>query len=146
MNGMQVEVDKKHTLTPDVGSRIASEGADLGELYIAPTPEEIAQIVSGNAKTLEDVFAKYRKSNSGDGNQGSDDDDTYSSSVPSSSGQSAAAQQAQVQAQTLTTAVETKTEVAPAPVQQQAAQATTAAPTQDFSQMSNDDFLKSMGL
>lgn len=147
MNGMQVEVDKKHVLTVDVAERIQLEGADLGSLYISPTPEEIAQIVSGNAKTLEDIFAKYRTSSNDDDGYGGEDEDSSSTSSQSSSGsaQLAVAAATTTQAatkieQTLTTpVVETKQETAPVP-------AAAAAPAQDIANMSTDDFLKSMGL
>jgi hypothetical protein len=145
MNGMEVEIEKKHALTADVGSRIQSEGADLGDLYIAPTPDEIAQIVSGNAKTLEDVFAKYRSSNGGSsGLGGSDDEESYSSSPASSGSSQTATSATSVQQQTLTTPVVEKKQEA-APVQQQA-QVAAATPLQDIANMSTDDFLKSMGL
>lgn len=148
MNGMQVEVDKKSSLTPDVADRIQSEGADLGSLYISPSSEEIAQIVSGNAKTLEDVFAKYRTSGNDDGEYGGDDEDqgTSTSRSTSSSSQSASAQ-----TQAAATVTQTRTEqtlTTPVVETKQAAvvEQAPAAPSQDFAQMSNDDFLKSMGL
>jgi hypothetical protein len=138
MNGMRVEVDKKHALTADVAERIQSEGADLGKLYIAPTSEEIAQIVAGDARTLEEIFAKYRESDDNyDGFDGSEDDDSSSTSTQNSS--STAQSVAQKAEQTSTTpAVETKQETTTAKV--------TDIPAQDLANMSTEDFLKSLGI
>jgi hypothetical protein len=150
MNGMEVEIDKKHALTPDVGSRIQSEGADLGKLYIAPTPEEIARIVSGTASDLEEVFAKYRSSNGGGsgsfGNGGEDDDESYvHSSFSSSPSVSSLKQQQSPEQQALTISVDDEYGKDDH-VQQKTQTTSTVSSLKDISNMSNDEFLKMMGL
>ncbi len=149
MNGMQVEVDKKHELTADVAQRIKSEGADLGSLYIAPTPEEIGQIVSGTAKTLEEVLAKYRTGGGSGGDYGADEEEDRSVSSPKSSGQSAASQTTATGNSTTTVNTTMSAPVVAATTEVTTGLAQTAAPAapaQDIANMSTDDFLKSMGL
>lgn len=142
VNGESLSKDKKYTITNDIANRIKSEGADLGKLYVAPTQEDIAAIVKGDASTLEAVLAKYKKSTPSEGgDEGSDegggDEDSY---VTTPTSQSAAPAQEAAPVQTMTTPVK---ETAPAaPV---APPPTTLSGT-DITNMSNEDFLKSMGL
>lgn len=127
MNGVEVSIDKKSVLTPDVATRIQFEGADLGKIYIAPTSEEIASIVKGGAIELEAVFAKYR----------SGSDSQVSESVTETVSASASLAEEvpyEYPAQEATSTSEPPS----APVA-----SSTANPIAD---MSSDDFLKSMGL
>ena len=60
----QTDAQVPSVLNEDVASRMKSEGVDLGNLYIRPTSEEVGQIVKANGGlVLEQVLAKYRKSN-----------------------------------------------------------------------------------
>lgn len=119
------------TLTLEIAERMQSEGVDLGKLYVKPTPEEVAEIVKANGgAVIEAVLAKYRKnspSNSEASEVYEDDEDTMQASTP---------------AETVLAVAEKKAE---APV---AADTTTTATTagKDISQMSNEEFLKSLGV
>jgi len=151
MNGMRVEVDKKHALTADVAERIQTEGADLGKLYIAPTPEEIAQIVSGDARALEEVFAKYRAlDNNYDGYDGSEEGDSSSTSAHDSSYnsvQSVASSTAAIIAQAVAQKVEQTVTQPVVETKQEATNAKVAdISSQDLANMSTEEFLKSLGL
>jgi hypothetical protein len=142
MNGMEVEIDKKHALTPDVGNRIKTEGADLGKLYISPTPEEIAEIVSGDARALERIFAKYKNSNSQGGSfdDGGDGEEIYSSSSKTSSSSASQASFSTPSSSEVSShqeMVEKETKSSSSAV---------SSPLTDITSMSDEEFLKSMGL
>lgn len=114
-------------LTEEVALRMSSEGADLSSLFIKPTAEEVSQIVKANGgAVLEAIMAKYRGSNNSAQvveEDVSEEDDTASSTAP----------------------VAVSAATAPV-VEQQAAAPVAAAVSQDIGQMSNEDFLKSLGV
>jgi hypothetical protein len=141
MNGIEVEIDKKHVLTPDVGNRIKTEGADLGKLYIAPTPEEIAEIVSGDARTLERIFAKYKNSNGQGGSFDGEGDgeEIYSSSKTSSSSASQASFSTQ-------SSSEVSLHQEMGEKETKSSSSSVGSPLTDIASMSDEEFLKSMGL
>lgn len=60
INGMEVKVDKTMSLPEDVAGRIKYEGADLGDLYPSLTREEIQQIVTEGAPAVSRIFASKR--------------------------------------------------------------------------------------
>lgn len=137
INGVKAFVEKTSRLTPDVGSRVLSEGADLPKLYISPTPEEIADIVKNEGgQVLENVFAKYKAK-------------TSSAAVEEEVEDTEDDVQAPVVAPSNTAAMQTKTEVAP-PVAEapkaQAQEATAPAQTQGIAGLSDEEFRKLMGL
>jgi hypothetical protein len=118
--------------------RLAMEATDLSTLYPAPTPDEILRMVQGNETDVEQVMSRYGRNSENslvDSSEGEDDD------VP------AAAPSLAVAAPSLAPA--------PAPVAMQtsaAAQTVTSQPAaqaslaKDVSKMSNDEFLKLMGV
>lgn len=142
MNGMKVSIEKKSVLTQETAERMLAEGTDLGNMYIAPTQEDIQAIVSGDGRTLEQIFEKYRGSNSGDDGSGYEEDGDESSSVPTQTQQAAP-----VAAQpTLTTEVQTTPAVTTPAVAASAPVAPTTVGGKDITQMTNEEFLKSMGV
>jgi hypothetical protein len=145
MNGMEVEIDKKHALTPDVGNRIRTEGADLGKLYIAPTPEEIAEIVSGDARTLERIISKYRNSNNQGGNfdGGGDGEEAHYSSSSSYKASGSDVSQASFSSSPSSSEDSLQQEIKE---KETKSSSSVSSPLNNIASMSDEEFLKSMGL
>lgn len=130
MNGQQVSIEKVSDLTPDVGARVLSEGSDLGNLYIAPSPEDIEKIVKGDGSVLEAVFDKYRGKTQSE-EVVVDDSSDYE--------------------EVLDTPVQApKVDTAPSAAMKTAVQEEVVKPVasagSDIAGMSNEDFLKLMGV
>lgn len=138
ISGVQAEIDKVSVLTPDVGSRVLTEGADLGSIYIAPTPEEISAIMNGDGSVLEAIFKKYRgQANDLDSVEAEEDSDSQPA-------QQTPPPQAPAVKQQSTAAMQVNTPVSePSSIEEPVIVESTAA---DITKMSNEDFLKLMGM
>lgn len=134
ISGQKVEIEKTHTLTPSIVELIETSGADLGTLYVTPTSDEVRQMVEGGPAVVESIMDKYYSDRGGNGASGRADaeimDDEEDLAPPVTE---AAPLEKPVTLQTKSP--ETPAEM---PV---AAMATTS-----LQEMSNDDFLKKMGL
>lgn len=156
----EVERDIVHKLDNETISRLGDEAVELHKLYKKPTSEEIQRIVTEGARAVDEILDA--KTDSGD--SGSDDGDDYDSdeettsttemvtaSVASAGGTTdlktvgvagTPVQTSPVTAPAITPVQETKTtpkvEVVSAPV------ATSTA--KQVTEMSDDDFLKSLGM
>jgi hypothetical protein len=118
-------------LTAEIASRMTSEGVDLATLYVKPTPEEVSEIVKSNGGTvLESILSRYRKnSKESAGLEEVYEDDEYSQEAPPATASAPAA-----------------TVLAAAEKQAETSAEANAATTKDISQMSNEEFLKSLGV
>lgn len=117
------------SLTDEVANRMSSEGVDLGSLYAKPTPQEVAEIVKANGgAVLEAVLAKYRKNN----NKAADELESYEEEDTSSDSLAGAGPSTATQGSEVGKATEP------------AESATVSG--KDIGQMSNEEFLKSLGV
>lgn len=153
VEGRTLNEDVVHVITEDIIKRLDTEAADLETLFVKPTSEEVAQIVkesdlnTGRSKAVDRIFAK--KENAATASQvepeQEGEDEPTSTSAPQ-------AQAAQPQTQAAPQQQAAPAQVSqPAEPTQQAAQttikldATTAVPKQQtITEMSDDDFLKSL--
>lgn len=145
-----VSRDVVHKLTPELIGRLSAEAAELHKLFKAPTSEEVAQIVgtsnllTGISTAVDAVFASK----------------AAEETAPSTTTQ-APVQAAPVQATPAPTAVSAaptaKVEMAPAvaqvsaptpvePVKSEPIKIAPAVVTESVSALSDEEFLKSMGL
>lgn len=158
---VQQEVVTK--LTDADADRIFSEAADLSSLFKSPTSAEIARLVAEGASAVDEILDGKGAGSGSDGQgDGSDYDDSADMEDDSSSAQSAApattqvasSQSAPTQAASSQSAPTTTASSVTAPVQ---AAAPAAAPVQasapvvsstagQVNEMSDADFLKSIGL
>lgn len=167
----EVKRDIVHKLDGAIIARLKDEAAELDKLFKSPTSEEVARIVTesdlltGKSRAVDEILDAKKDSGDGSGDAGGDEGDYDSEETE---GQSAAPADAAATgnlgasttaAPTIAAAAPVQTAPAPvvaqtAPVQQQApvetakaaaaaAPATTAEQVQD---MSDADFLKSLGL
>lgn len=135
--GRKLKDDKKSILTMDVAERIQSEGADLSDLFITPTSEEIGQIVNGSSADLERVLAKYRDTGSSSAVAEESEEESYQAPPVQAAPQQAPVAQTIMAPPSPNTATPAQMAVAPTP---------TMVDGKDISQMSTDEFLKSMGM
>lgn len=169
----EVNRDVVHKLSEELISRLGEEAAELGKLFRALTADEIERIVkssdllTGQSPVIDELFDN-KQDGGGTSDEGDEDyGDEEESSSSGSSAQSASSTQTQAAAPAATTTqtapaaapaqaaapapAPAAQEVATAPVQQSApAVQTLSNPTQTtaeaVSDMSDADFLKSLGL
>lgn len=65
-NGKKVSFDVEHVLDANFGAKVQASGRDLGSLYVTPTPEEVAVMVSQGAPAVDAIRAKYRPARTAD--------------------------------------------------------------------------------
>lgn len=154
VNGERQLIEKRKTHTMDEAfiSRLDSEAFELDDMYPAPTSEEIEAIVNGGPEVLDQVISKYKGSSSSRPKPSVEDvvkkasepvDSIPAKDLISSEDLSTSAPSAQEEIASTTSATVT-TE---APVQQQAAPAAAPETKVETSEdeMSDEDFLKSIG-
>jgi hypothetical protein len=138
----EVQQDIVHVLTPEIISRLEAEAGDLNDLYQRPTSEEVARIVAesdlltGRSAAVDEILD--RKSQAAD--ETPEGEEEPMASAPVSTAQQAAAPtptppaitQGYVPPSTPTTAVQIQSP--PPPVA-----------TASVSELSDDEFLKSLG-
>jgi hypothetical protein len=149
----KVKQDIVHVLTEDLLVRLEKEAAELDKLFKRPTAEEVSRIVNssdlmtGVSSAVDEILDNKDDSNTGN-NEGYDDD-TGSNESSSASTTVTPVAQAVVTArsapstQTVTQTVVTATSTAPA---QSLSSGSTKTTAQTVSEMSDEDFLKSLGL
>jgi len=132
-------------LTNEVAERMKSEGMDLSNMYIKPTPEEIDEIVKANGgAVLEAVFARHSKNaKQMEITEDYDDGDENGSLESSASSEESVVKPlSDTSSATVATSVSQEQVVANAPVEP----VITTMNGKDVSQMSNEEFLKSLGV
>jgi hypothetical protein len=135
-------VHRLHTIDDNVKALLDSIGVDklnLDTLYPYPSLEEVARIVSEGSKAVDEILGKSKSSNASSETP-PDNSLTATTTVPlqkAGENTEVAVQPTEVAAAT----PEVKVEVAKAE-----ATAAPSASTQPFATMSNEDFLKSMGV
>lgn len=138
----EVEQDVVHKITEEVMARLSSEAAELGKLFRKPSEEEVAQIVAesnivtGISPNIDDILGYKTNGGAavdaeGDSNVEETDAAPEQAAAPEEVKAKPAAKPAPM--------VETKTEAKKAATAPQ----TTA---EKVTEMSNDEFLKSLGL
>lgn len=153
---MEVERDLVHKLNDEIIGRLSEEAAELGKLFKKLTPEEVEAIVKasnlkdGVVPGIDEMLGYGKPNASGQVEEGFDDSEEVAEEAP------AAAPAAKAAAPVVSAKVETKVETpAPAPVlstkvETKAPVATPVSSPQttaeQVSDMSEDDFLASLGL
>lgn len=168
----EVERDVVHKLNNELINRLGEEAAQLNKLFKEVSAEDIKRIVeasdllTGQSPVIDELFDNRDSGGSSSSDEGDEDygdeEDSSSSSASSAAAaattttttQAAQTQSAPVQQQ----AAPAQTQAAPAQTQTQAAPAQAAAPkvevksnptqttAEAVSEMSDDEFLKSLGL
>lgn len=149
----EVQQEIVHVITPEIINRLDAEAGDLENLFVKPSSEEVAQIVAesdlftGKSPAIDRIFSK--------GNNAAAAAQTSSEEEPEGEEEGESTTTASVQTQT-----QTQTQApAQAPAAQQAAPAqaqapattvkldapTAPAPQPAVSEMSDEEFLRSLG-
>lgn len=136
----EVEQDIVHALTPEILSRLEAEAGDLDNLYIRPTSEEVAQIVkeselsTGISPNIDAILGK--KAAVAQTVEGEEEGEEEPTATTAPSNAAPAATQAPAQSLSQAAPATTVTvQATPAPK--------AAAPA--VSEMSDEEFLKSLG-
>lgn len=153
-----VQQEVVHALDESIIARLAGEAADLGKLFKKPTPKQIARIVTEGAVAVDEILdGKGQGTTGSSGGEDYDDSAEYAeeSGSTAQSAAPAAPASAPVAAApvtppiTVTAPVQAAAQAAPAPVSAPvtanvaSSTSTTAA---QVNEMSDADFLKSLGL
>lgn len=62
VGGKTFKVPNTHTVTEDLYPRLEKEAFELNKLFVKPTAEEVAEMVKGGPAAVDVVFEKYRTS------------------------------------------------------------------------------------
>lgn len=167
-----VQQEVVHKLNDELIGRLSDEAVDLSKIFKALTAEEIARVVkasdlmTGQSPVIDELFDTKGGGDDSAGDDGIDPDEEPASGTGSSTSAATAAapaaaaaaaapvaQPAPVQAAAPAPAPVAAVQAAPAPAPVQAAPVATPAPaalpkttSETVSDMSDDDFLKSLGL
>lgn len=142
----EVEQDIVHALAPDILTRLEKEAVELDSIFKRPTSEEVARIVkdsdlmSGMSKSVDEILDKKAE-----GNDNYNDEENY---VEETQPANQTTVKANVSApETITTAANT-TVLTTAPAQSTSLSTSGAPKTtaQAVTEMTDEDFLKSLGL
>jgi hypothetical protein len=153
IDGQDFEQDVVHKLTPEIIARLEAEAGDLSNLYKKPSSEEVALIVkntdlkTGKCAIIDDVLKGNTDAEvSDDGSEGEEEPTTTqaAAAAPTTTAQPAA--QVTTPAATTTSAPTTQSLSQPAPAANVKVGVTEAPkPAENYAEMSDDDFLKSLG-
>lgn len=134
-----VERDVVHALTDDILNRLGTEAAQLDKLFKKLTSEEVARVVKEGPRALDEIYSESATDSEAQ-EDGEDQDDSAEESVSTT-----AAMPSTPVAPSVTAPVATVSVAAPSPTK--AEPVTTSKTTaQAVSGMSDEDFLKSLGL
>lgn len=142
IEGQEFEQDVVHKLTPDIIARLEAEAGDLTNLYKRPTSEEVARIVNesdlftGKSRAVDEILEKKAEKAeiTEEEVEGEDDQVPLTATYNPPAETKAAPVQAAVE-QSLSQPTEVKI----------AKEEPKAAPAPAVSEMSDEDFLKSLG-
>jgi hypothetical protein len=154
----EVEREVVHKLTPDIIQRLGTEAAQLDKLFKTPTAAQIDQIVNesnlqtGVSANIDEILGYKKEETAGDGDAEADEVESFTGNTTSTgAGGTAETQQpvatapAPAPAAKPAAIVETKVETKPEPKKATPATAPTTT-AQKVSEMSDDEFLDSLGL
>lgn len=152
----EVEQDLVHTLTSDILARLGSEAAELDKLYKRPTAEEVERIVkmsdllSGRSPAVDEILDTKKDENTND--EGVEEDyenntsETTTTATPVATTPVVTSTPVAATAITSVTATQVTTQAQPAAPVTQSLSGAPKTTSQTVSEMSDEDFLKSLGL
>jgi len=143
VNGVgKVKRDLVHKLTDDIVTRLGNEAAKLDQLFKRPTSEQVARIVKEGGRAVDEILdAKVDTSTE----QAIEDDFENEESTQSASVPTQTALTTTLTALPVTVTAAPVQEVAP-PAAPKAAPVVTTTTAESVQQMSDEEFLKTLGL
>jgi hypothetical protein len=151
IDGRSFNEEVVHTITPEIINRLEAEAGDLDELYVRPTSEEVARIVAesdlltGKSRAIDELFDTRNQAAAATSESSEEEGDTDDGgpSLDATRAQATASQPTSQPTQSLSqtppkAAASVQLDTTPPP-------AAKAAPAALTTEMSDEDFLKSLG-